>query len=551
MKVIDEGHGKRFDIIYSHLLEPFRQKLDQDHNELIQLGQSLKSNALKRKLEQFKGLIHKDRSNDMTNEEMEELDKRKQIDKENQKDIAQLDMPQLEQKFIEFIMQHKNQGKSVKVKSIAGVEFEGMAELCSKQHHIEALNQALNIKCTEAQAYWTNELNRLDRKIFQSELRQEDISQIEDKAYKKKGSAEYKKDPILLKLKEIYESSNNHPEHLLNILHLHLEEQEKKRKMSRQQYEYSSSRIKKHRLELIKNEFEARQGPLRAINVLNAHLKHLKFFLRFSDRDRKMIFQHAKYSRVPARTIIFNQGDIGDNMYVILKGRVSVEKRAPEYGNFPIVLALLKDGDHFGELGLIDQEKIEQQINEAEHPDGEVNVKVKDKFARRKASCITAEETDMLVLDRQVCRELYQNQSNREDLLKDNFDDKLNQDELTRKIAFLQKIPCFQDVDTKQLMPICLNIIPRTYSYGEFLIKQGEVPPGLMIIVKGQCQVVNCSVGHRKLKERAAGNMMSRTQPKQYGIYDPLLNDFNPETSVLNQINSMQRGFQNQKILID
>lgn len=35
MKVIDEGHGKRFDIIYSHLLEPFRRKLDQDHNALF------------------------------------------------------------------------------------------------------------------------------------------------------------------------------------------------------------------------------------------------------------------------------------------------------------------------------------------------------------------------------------------------------------------------------------------------------------------------------------------------------------------------------------
>lgn len=78
-------------------------------------------------------------------------------------------------------MQHKNQGKSVKVKPIAGVEFEGMSDLCHKQHHIEVLNEQLNNKCTEAQVYWTNELNRLDRKVFQSELRQEDIGRVEDK----------------------------------------------------------------------------------------------------------------------------------------------------------------------------------------------------------------------------------------------------------------------------------------------------------------------------------------------------------------------------------
>lgn len=56
----------------------------------------MKSNTLKRKLEQFKGLIHKDRVNQMTDEEMEELDKRRQIDNENKKAISKLDMPQLE-----------------------------------------------------------------------------------------------------------------------------------------------------------------------------------------------------------------------------------------------------------------------------------------------------------------------------------------------------------------------------------------------------------------------------------------------------------------------
>jgi len=41
-------------------------------------------------------------------------------------------------------------------------------------------------------------------------------------------------------------------------------------------------------------------------------------------------------------------------MYVILKGRVAVEKTTVEQGNLPVVQALLNDGDHFGELGLID-----------------------------------------------------------------------------------------------------------------------------------------------------------------------------------------------------
>ena len=72
------------------------------------------------------------------------------------------------------------------------------------------------------------------------------------------------------------------------------------------------------------------------------------------------MYEHAEYLSLPARTEIFKEGDEGDRMYVILKGRVAVEKL--QYGprNLPIIVALLKDGEHFGELGLIDQEKIDK-----------------------------------------------------------------------------------------------------------------------------------------------------------------------------------------------
>jgi hypothetical protein len=52
----------------------------------------------------------------------------------------------------------------------------------------------------------------------------------------------------------------------------------------------------------------------------------------------------------------------------------------------------------------------------------------------------------------------------------------MKNDELSRKIRILQKIPYFNDVDPKNLMPIAANIVPKTYSFGEFLVKRGEVP---------------------------------------------------------------------------
>jgi len=120
-------------------------------------------------------------------------------------------------------------------------------------------------------------------------------------------------------------------------------------------------RLSQKRCALIKEEFDTFKGSARATKVLDA-LKGLKFFARFNESDRRTVYEHAEYLSLPARTEIFKEGDDGDRMYVILKGRVAVEKL--QYGprNLPIIVALLKDGEHFGELGLIDQEKIDKQL---------------------------------------------------------------------------------------------------------------------------------------------------------------------------------------------
>jgi len=51
-------------------------------------------------------------------------------------------------------------------------------------------------------------------------------------------------------------------------------------------------------------------------------------------------------------------------MYVILKGRVAVEKASKECSNYPVIVALLKDGDHFGELGIVDTSNIDKNIKD-------------------------------------------------------------------------------------------------------------------------------------------------------------------------------------------
>ena len=122
-----------------------------------------------------------------------------------------------------------------------------------------------------------------------------------------------------------------------------------------------------------------------------------------------MVYECAKYVNLPARTTIFEQGDIGEKMYVILKGRVAVEVTA-ENSDIPVVVALLKDGEHFGELGLIDQNRIDEQSLTEKNTLHDTQISSKNKYARRKASCITAEDSAMLILDKSTCYALYQSE---------------------------------------------------------------------------------------------------------------------------------------------
>jgi CRP-like cAMP-binding protein len=72
------------------------------------------------------------------------------------------------------------------------------------------------------------------------------------------------------------------------------------------------------------------------------------------DKDKRyIIYSQAKYLTIQTGKTLFREGDIADRMYIIVKGRIVVNKPGP------VTVAILSDGDHFGELGLINQRKLE------------------------------------------------------------------------------------------------------------------------------------------------------------------------------------------------
>ena len=49
-------------------------------------------------------------------------------------------------------------------------------------------------------------------------------------------------------------------------------------------------------------------------------------------------------------------------------------------------------------------------------------------------------------------------------------------------------------------MPIACNMIPKSFSFGEFILKEGEIPKGLYLIKSGQCKVGSTRIAERPIK---------------------------------------------------
>jgi len=114
-------------------------------------------------------------------------------------------------------------------------------------------------------------------------------------------------------------------------------------------------------------------------------------------------------------------------------------------------------------------------------------------------------------------------------------------------------MPIFDDVDPKYLMRIAANLVPKTFRYGEYLVRAGEVPKGLYLVLQGQCRVLQTRVAHRPIDDandsNAKGKSMNKNQRQNF-IREGMINEFNPMTSALNKLSSTRISYQNQRIRV-
>jgi len=95
-----------------------------------------------------------------------------------------------------------------------------------------------------------------------------------------------------------------------------------------------------------------------------AMLRNVPIFDNLSDDELEAVRKCGVTRNFPKNSVIINEGDSSDSLYVILKGRVTIYL-SDENGK-EVILNSQGEGDYFGELALVDDDKRSASVVTAE-----------------------------------------------------------------------------------------------------------------------------------------------------------------------------------------
>lgn len=245
-----------------------------------------------------------------------------------------------------------------------------------------------------------------------------------------------------------------------------------------------SKYLTQEELKEIKVEF-CKEVNERDYEKIDPIMGKLVFFRKFNLKIRKEIYEIAEINCYLPGEVIFKQGEAGENMYVILKGAVTVEKEAKEFGSKNIVVNCMYDGKQFGELALLNAISSQNAKNE------------------RAATCIACEKTYMLSMPKKQMSDIV--------LLS-------NKQEIDEKTNFFHQLAFFKGYDRSLLIPLASNIEKQVFRLNDIVLEKGHMPRGLYIISEGYA--VLYTEGYA-VKDRFTGDFSPiRTQkPKPKPMY--------------------------------
>jgi CRP-like cAMP-binding protein len=199
-------------------------------------------------------------------------------------------------------------------------------------------------------------------------------------------------------------------------------------------------RLTQAEIEFLKKQFALKEtySPNFDIVTVDSVVRDLAFFTKFNQSIRMVFLSMSKLVTFERGDTVFERGDSGDSMFVILRGSVNViVPRKRTKGNR--VVACLYDGSSFGEYSILGLragvEKGQYGVLDEMGPPsvtssltGELQKKTKER-TKRSATIEVLESAEMLTLDRQAFKRILMS---------------LMQTDLSDKLHVLMHLPYFE-----------------------------------------------------------------------------------------------------------
>lgn len=196
------------------------------------------------------------------------------------------------------------------------------------------------------------------------------------------------------------------------------------------------------------------EAELKIAEQANAALMRTPFFAVLSPRSFSDLLMDAKLVDLAKGEVLFRQGDTGDALYVVAEGSVQVI----EEGSPRRVLAVLQEGEFFGEVALVTDQP-------------------------RNATVEAAEDTQVIAIGREVVQRLAVDDPNFIPAILRFLRDRL----VTRLAA---SNPLFKGLSPEERQQLKSKFRFLEIDAGTMLLEQGKRPDGLLVLLAGSAEVV-------------------------------------------------------------
>lgn len=186
----------------------------------------------------------------------------------------------------------------------------------------------------------------------------------------------------------------------------------------------------------------------------------IAWFKNYEFIERERIIDKATIRAYEVDEQIFRQGAPSPRFFIIIRGSVRACVTKVDMNNsFTITLPSFFDGQIFGEMSDYESQK------------DNISSRMLRELQMQKYSAYAQERSYILSIDKKDLHHIIESVRKQSPV-----------DHMKSDLEFIRKIDIFKGISLFSLLPICNNLIRRTYKLGQQILVAGQVPQGLYII---------------------------------------------------------------------